>query len=148
DPPGGDVGKQPLQSRPIQCRAGEPAIIITRAQAHPAFVHLAVDESLAGLALRKQRIEFLVEPLLRRFCGCRSHSEPLRCAVCRRRLTSSPAARSTDRSTRSLGQAKKPWTRPMRSGNPLSDHAQRAITLPLIFEPVLANEDGMSMSAP
>ena len=36
----------------------------------------------------------------------------------------------------------------MRSGNPLGDHAQRAITLALIFEPVLANEDGMGMCAP
>src|SRR5215472_2985032 len=36
----------------------------------------------------------------------------------------------------------------MRSGNPLSDHGQRAIVLALIFEPVLANEDGMGVSAP
>ena len=31
---------------------------------------------------------------------------------------------------------------------PLSDHGQRAIVLALIFEPVLANEDGMGVSAP
>src|SRR5262249_5792374 len=74
-------------------------------------------------------------------------SEPLRCAVCRR-LTSSLAGRGTDQSTRSLGQAKKPWARPMRPGNPLGNHGQRAITLPLIFEPVLANEDGVGVSAP
>ena len=36
----------------------------------------------------------------------------------------------------------------MRPGNPLGDHGQRPITLPLIFEPILANEDGMSTSAP
>src|SRR5215469_7054280 len=36
----------------------------------------------------------------------------------------------------------------MRSGNPLSDHGQRAIVLALILEPVLANEDGMGVSAP
>ena len=36
----------------------------------------------------------------------------------------------------------------MRSGNPLGDHGQRAITLPLIFEPVLANEDAVGVSAP
>ena len=32
DPPCGDIGKQPLRRRPLQCRAGEPAIIIPRAQ--------------------------------------------------------------------------------------------------------------------
>jgi hypothetical protein len=58
-----------------RCRAGhhrraeEPAIVINSRQAHPAFVPLAVDERLAGLALRLQRIEFLLEPLLRRFAG-------------------------------------------------------------------------------
>ena len=36
----------------------------------------------------------------------------------------------------------------MRSGNPLADHGQRAIVLALIFEPVLANEDAMGVSAP
>jgi hypothetical protein len=50
------VGEQPLQSRPIRRRAGEPAAVITLRQAHPAFVSLAVDESLAGLALRLQRM--------------------------------------------------------------------------------------------
>ena len=54
DPPCRDVGEQPLQSRPTHRRPGEPAVIITRAQAHPAFVALANDEGLAGLALRLQ----------------------------------------------------------------------------------------------
>ena len=36
----------------------------------------------------------------------------------------------------------------MRPGNPLGDHGQRAITLPLIFKPVLANKDGVGVSAP
>src|ERR1700751_2002591 len=52
DPPCRDVGEQPLQSRPTHRRAGEPAVIITRAQAHPAFVALAGDEGLASRALR------------------------------------------------------------------------------------------------
>ena len=38
DPTRRDVGKQLLQSGPIQRRAGEPAIVISRAQARPAFV--------------------------------------------------------------------------------------------------------------
>ena len=37
---------------------------------------MAVDESLAGLALRKQRIEFLLEPLLRGFTGVDRTANP------------------------------------------------------------------------
>src|SRR5208282_1176518 len=76
DPPRRDVGEQPLQSRPSHRRAGEPAVIITRAQAHPAFVALAGDEGLASLALRKQRIEFLFEPLLGGFAGVDGAANP------------------------------------------------------------------------
>jgi len=47
----------------------QPAVIITRAQAHPGLVALAGDEGLAGLALRLQRIEFLLQPLLGGFAG-------------------------------------------------------------------------------
>ena len=36
----------------------------------------------------------------------------------------------------------------MCPGNPLGDHGQRAIALAVIFEPVLAYEDGMGVSAP
>src|SRR5262249_42274895 len=71
-----DVGEQPLQRRPTQPRVGEPAIVISRAQTHPAFVALAGDKGLAGLALRLQRIEFLVEPLLRRFAGVDCTANP------------------------------------------------------------------------
>jgi hypothetical protein len=53
-----------LQSRPHHRRAREPAVAKSRGQAHPAFVALADDERLAGFALRLQRIEFLLEPLL------------------------------------------------------------------------------------
>src|SRR5439155_18664992 len=69
DPPRREITQQPLQSRPIHPRAGEPAVIISRAQADPAFLPLALDEGLAGFALRLQRIKFLLEPLLGRFAG-------------------------------------------------------------------------------
>ena len=36
----------------------------------------------------------------------------------------------------------------MRSGNPLGNHRQRPVTLPLVLKPVLAHEDGVSVSAP
>src|SRR5215471_17103233 len=69
DPPRSDVGEEPLQGRSIHRRAREPAIVIASGQAHPALVPLAVDERLAGLALRLQRIEFLLEPLFGGFAG-------------------------------------------------------------------------------
>src|SRR5271167_2471849 len=76
DAPCRDVGEQPLQSRPTHRRAGEPAVVITRVQAHPAFVALAGDEGLASLALRLQRIEFLFEPLLGGFAGVDGAANP------------------------------------------------------------------------
>src|SRR4051812_39841548 len=58
------------QSRSLAIRgAGEPAVIITRRQTHPAVVPLARDEGLAGFAQRLHRIEFLLEPLFRGFAG-------------------------------------------------------------------------------
>src|SRR3984957_1446032 len=69
DPSRRDVLKQLLQSGPIHRRAGEPTVIISRPQADPAFMPLAVDEGLAGFALRLQRIELLFEPFLGRFAS-------------------------------------------------------------------------------
>ena len=46
--------------------------------------------------------------------------------------------------TRSLAHAKEPGTRPMCPGDLLGNHGQRAIVPAVVFEPVLAHEDGMS----
>jgi hypothetical protein len=83
-----------------------------------------------------------------RMCGCRPHSEPLRSAMCRCSLTASSGSRGADQSTRPLGQAKEPRARPMRSGDAFGNHRQRAIMPAFIFEPVLANENGVRVSAP
>src|SRR5258708_32554842 len=50
--------------------------------------------------------------------------------------------------TRPLGQAKEPRARPMCPGDLLGDHGQRPIAPAVVFEPVLAHEDGMGVSAP
>ena len=50
--------------------------------------------------------------------------------------------------TRSLAETKEPGTRPMCPGDPLGNHGQRPIALALVFEPVLAHEDGMGASSP
>src|ERR1700730_13046953 len=49
---------------------------------------------------------------------------------------------------RSLDQAKEPRARPMCPGNQLRNHGQGAIALRLVFEPFLAHEDRMGVSAP
>ena len=36
----------------------------------------------------------------------------------------------------------------MRAGDPLGDHAERAIRLPLVLKPIVANEDGVGVSTP
>src|SRR5580700_9622127 len=41
-----------------------------------------------------------------------------------------------------------PGTRPMCPGDPLGNHRQRPIAVSLVFEPVLAHEDGMGVPAP
>ena len=49
---------------------------------------------------------------------------------------------------RSFVEAKEPGTRPMGPGDLLGDHGQGAIMPAVIFEPVLADEDCMGVSAP
>src|SRR5262249_13169057 len=66
DAGGSDVGEQSLQRRPLQLAAGKPAIVITGSRQDPALVLLAADIGLASIALRLQRIEFLIEPFLGR----------------------------------------------------------------------------------
>src|SRR3984893_9159118 len=50
--------------------------------------------------------------------------------------------------TRSLAETKEPWPRPMCPGDPLGNHSERPIPLAIVFEPFLAHEDGMGLSAP
>ena len=69
DLPCRDVGEQALQRRPLHVAAREPGVIVELGKRLPAFVLLASDVSLAGLALGVERIELLLEPFLRRFAG-------------------------------------------------------------------------------
>ncbi len=61
---GPDVGHQALERRTIHVAAGEPAVVVAVRQAHPALGLLAGDVCLGAFALRVQRIEVLLEPLL------------------------------------------------------------------------------------
>ena len=109
---------------------------------------LAVDEGLAGFALRLQRIEFLLEPLLGGFAGVdrtADGSVPPRAAG--RWLLHWPASATSDARARLL----RPKNRGPDQCAPVIRSAitrQRPIALALVLEPVLAHEDGMGVSAP
>ena len=64
-----DIGDQPFQGRPLHRAAGKPAIIVERRQHRPAFVLLRENEGGAGFPLGVERVEGLLQTLLRRFPG-------------------------------------------------------------------------------
>src|SRR6516162_3994621 len=108
-----------------RCSAGEPIVVIPRAQAHPAFVALAGDEGLAGLALSLQRIEFLFEPLLGGFAGVDGAVNPCvpPCAEAhwtRHRPISAPAT-ARARVVRPKNRGPDQWTSVIRSAIAVSD---------------------------
>src|SRR6516165_5532082 len=125
DPSCRDVGEQPLQSRPAHRRAGEPTVIIPGAQAHPAFVALASDKGLAGLALRLQRIEFLFEPLLGGFAGvdCAANPRVPLCvaAGCSRHRPALAPAKARARLVRPKNRGPDQWASVIRSAIAVSD---------------------------
>src|SRR4051794_8660380 len=61
--------KRCCRGRALQRAAGQPAIIVGGLDQSPALAALAADECLAGLALRMQRVEVLLQPFLGRFTG-------------------------------------------------------------------------------
>jgi len=54
---------------PVHVGPGETAIIVLARQADPALVLLALDGRFAGVALRVERVEFLLEPFFSAFAG-------------------------------------------------------------------------------
>ena len=63
DPLQRNVNHQPLQARPLDGAAREPAVVVASAGL-PALTLLADDEGLARFALGIQRVEALLEPFL------------------------------------------------------------------------------------
>src|SRR5207253_7214391 len=84
----------------------------------------------------------------RTICGCRSHSERFRSAALWLLVFSLAGHGGGLGWTRPLAETKEPWARPMCPGDLLGNHSQRPIAPALIFEPVLAHEDGMGAPAP
>ena len=66
DQPGLDVAQQPLQRRPLQRAARDPAVVVVVGQRDPALALLAGDVGEPGLALGVQAVELLLQALLGR----------------------------------------------------------------------------------
>ena len=64
DPARPDIGEQALRRGSLEIAAREPAIVIAVSRQQPTLVLLAANVGLAGFALRRERIEFLLEPFL------------------------------------------------------------------------------------
>src|SRR5205823_7698262 len=69
DPSSPNIGEQVLRRGSLEIAAREPAIVIAVSRQMPTLVLLAANVGLAGFALRRQRVELLLEPFLRRFAG-------------------------------------------------------------------------------
>src|SRR4051794_5008453 len=63
------IGEQALRRGSLEIAAREPAIVISVSRQQPTLVLLAANVGLAGFALRRERIEFLLEPFLGGFAG-------------------------------------------------------------------------------
>lgn len=71
-----DVRQQALESRAVHVAAGESAVVVAVAQADPALVLLAGDVCFARVALGVQRVELLLEALLRALAGVNRAPHP------------------------------------------------------------------------
>ena len=101
DPAGPDIGKQALQRRPVHIAAREPAIVIAGSGQQPTLVLLTADVCLASFALRRERIEFLLQPFLGGFAGVDRATlaagiSPRHCGSPSRRQLGTLVARSGD----------------------------------------------------
>ena len=65
DPSGVDVGEEVPEGGPFQRPAGDPAIVISGRHHLPALMSLAGDEGRTGLVLGVERVEVLVETVVR-----------------------------------------------------------------------------------
>ena len=63
-PAGADIAEQALQAGALQGSARESAVVVAGGQRRPTLVALAADVGVAGLALRMEGVELLLEPLL------------------------------------------------------------------------------------
>ena len=69
DQPGLDVAQQPLERRPFQRAARDPAVVVVVGQRDPALGLLAGDVGEPGLALGMEAVELQLQALLGRFPG-------------------------------------------------------------------------------
>src|SRR4051812_41633308 len=72
----GDVAHELLQPRPLHRTAREPSVVVSRFEGTPPLTSLREDVRLAGLPLRMQAVELLIEPLLGGLAGVDGAAEP------------------------------------------------------------------------
>jgi hypothetical protein len=64
-----DIGKQPLQSRPLHRPARQASVVVRFGERNPSGMTLARDIGLTSLPLSVERVELLLEPIVGRFPG-------------------------------------------------------------------------------
>ena len=69
DRPAANVGQEPFQGGPVQVAAAEAAIVVALGQGDKPLAALAEDEGFGGLALRVERVEFLIEAFVGGLAG-------------------------------------------------------------------------------
>ena len=122
-----DVAQQSPQRRAIHRPAGEAAVVVAVVEGDPALLTLALDVGKAGLVLRIQRIERLVESLLGALPAVDRRSD-----FARRRVHLAVPVRRRPKNT-SHSNA--------RSGDFPGDRRQRLVWPAVVLEVVLADGD-------
>ena len=82
DPAGLHIGEQLAKGGAVHRAAGEAAVVVRAGQDGPALVLLAQDVGFAGLALRVERVERLLQPLVAGDAGIDRAAHPSGGARC------------------------------------------------------------------
>ena len=72
----GNIAEKPLQGRAVHGSTGKAAVVIQRRQHRPAFMLLRENEGRASFALGVERVERLLQTLLRGFARIDRAAEP------------------------------------------------------------------------
>ena len=119
-----------LQRRALQRRARDAAVVVAVGHQHPAFRLLAGDVGFAGLALRIERVELLLQTFLARLAGVDRAAE-----FSDDRLFHGRAS--------PVLEAEEEQPVPARAGDGACDRRKRFVRPALIFEILVAHRDAV-----
>jgi len=125
-----DIGEHALRRGSLELPARENAIVhsVSRPNSQTLVPLAGECRSSAGFALRRERIEFLLEPFSRRICGCRCATSAARVSSRHRRplrLTFCGPRRASEQRWRLSSQLQEERSRPRRVGD-LSRDGERS----------------------